>query len=102
MVNGGNFEFTIPQKAYYEGSGDIILVDKKKIGIANESRLWFEVTLSITTALLGTLLSSSEVSKVTIIGFCIFLLLTLFFLRRYFVLSREGRKTELKGAIKFE
>ncbi len=98
MPNNGNIEINNSLKAYVEAN-DLILVDRSKISVSQEARLYFEICLSITMCFLGSTLSKYQLWLLTIT--ILFGALSIFFLVRFIIKGKVGKLIELDGVFKY-
>lgn len=98
MPSNGNIEITNSLKAYVEAN-DLILVDRSKISVSQEARLYFEICLAITMCFLGSTLSKYE--PWLLIISILFGVLSIFFLVRFIIKGKVGKLIELDGVFKY-
>ncbi|MCU7492775.1 MAG: hypothetical protein HF312_17505 [Ignavibacteria bacterium] len=98
MEANGKIEIENVLKAYVEAD-DLILVDRSKLFVSHEARLYFEICLAICMSFLGATISKYQLWSFIIA--ILFGLLTIFFVIRFKKLSKTGKVVELNGVFKY-
>ena len=98
MAINGNIEIKNSLKAYVEAD-DLILVDRSKLSLGQEARLYFEICLAITMCFMGLTIANFQIWLLVIT--ILFGALSIFFIVRFIKYKKIGKVVELEGVFKY-